>query len=164
MGRRVWPATGVLATPTLPIHEHDITTGWHKSAPAKADFVLLDPPYWMQAAERYSSDPADLGNMSLGDFLAAWRKTIRTCADHLTPGGQLAFIVSPAEDTKGDRVVDLAMHMCRVCEDQGLRCRRRIIALYNGHQQATGQQVIWARENKKLLKLYRDIIVMRRED
>ncbi|HXW89367.1 MAG TPA: DNA methyltransferase [Terriglobales bacterium] len=164
MGRRVWASDRCPATPTLPIHEHDITTGWHKSAPPKADFILLDPPYWMQAADRYSSDPADLGNMSLDDFLAAWRKTIKTCADHLAPEGHLAFIVSPAEDTEGDRVVDLAMRMYQVCEDQGLQCRRRIIALYNGHQQATGQQVIWARENKKLLKLYRDIIVLRRED
>ena len=64
---------------------------------------------------------------------------------------------------EGDCVVDLAMHMYRVCEDQGLQCRRRIIALYNT-QQATGQQVIWARENKRLLKLYRDIIIFRQED
>jgi hypothetical protein len=41
-------------------------------------------------------------------------------------------------------------------------CRRRIIAPYNT-QQATGQQVTWARENKKLLKLYRDIFVLGRE-
>lgn len=73
MGRRVWASDLFPVTPTLPIHEHDITTGWHKSAPAKADFILFDPPYWMQAAGRYSSDPADLGNMPLDDFLGAWR-------------------------------------------------------------------------------------------
>ena len=145
----------------MPIYEHDITTGWHKTAPTKADFIILDPPYWIQAQGRYSSDLNDLGNMSLDGFFAAWQKTIKTCAAHLSPGGHLAFIVSPAENMEGDCVVDLAMHMCRVCEDQGLQCRRRIIALYNT-QQATGQQVIWARENKKLLKLYRDIVVLHR--
>jgi hypothetical protein len=73
------------------------------------------------------------------------------------------FIVSPAEDKDGNRVVDLALLMYQISEEQGLRCRRRIIALYNAHQQANGQQVIWARTNKKLLKLYRDIVVLYRE-
>jgi hypothetical protein len=160
MGRRVWASDRCPSTPTLPIHEHDITTGWPKSAPAKADFILLDPPYWKQSARRYSSAPTDLGNMSLNGFLAAWRKTIKTCAAHIDPNGHVAFIVSPAEDTGENRVVDLAMLMYQISEDQGLRCRRRIIALYNGHQQANGQQVVWARTNKKLLKLYRDIVVL----
>ena len=52
--------------------------------------------------------------------------------------------------------------MYRLAEQQGLRCRRRIIALYNT-QQANGQQVTWARTNKKLLKLYRDIVVLDRD-
>ena len=160
MGRRVWASDRCPSTPTLPIHEHDITTGWPKSAPAKADFILLDPPYWKQSARRYSSAPTDLGNMSLNGLLAAWRKTIKTCAAHIDPNGHVAFIVSPAEDTGENRVVDLAMLMYQISEDQGLRCRRRIIALYNGHQQANGQQVVWARTNKKLLKLYRDIVVL----
>jgi transposase len=163
MGRRVWASDRCLATPTLPIHEHDITSGWPKSAPAKADFIILDPPYWIQAAGRYSSAPADLSNMSLDDFLAAWRKTVKTCAAHIAPEGHIAFIVSPAEDTDNNRVVDLALLMYQISEDQRLRCRRRIIAIYNAHQQANGQQVIWARTNKKLLKLYRDIVVLYRE-
>jgi hypothetical protein len=100
--------------------------------------------------------------MSLDDFLAAWQKTIKTCTAHTAPDGLIAFIVSPAEDTDSNRVVDLALLMYRLAEQQGLRCRRRIIALYNT-QQATGQQVTWARTNKKLLKLYRDIVVLNRD-
>ena len=161
MGRRVWASDRCPATPTLPIHAHDITTGWPSSAPTKANFIFLDPPYWKQSAGRYSSDPADLGNMSLDNFLAAWQKTIRTCAAHIAPDGLIAFIVSPAEDTDSNRVVDLALLMYRLSEEQGLRCRRRVIALYNT-QQANGQQVTWARTNKKLLKLYRDIVVLDR--
>ena len=161
MGRRVWASDRCPATPTLPIHAHDITTGWPSSAPTKANFIFLDPPYWKQSAGRYSSDPAGLGNMSLDNFLAAWQKTIRTCAAHIAPDGFIAFIVSPAEDTDSNRVVDLALLMYRLSEEQGLRCRRRVIALYNT-QQANGQQVTWARTNKKLLKLYRDIVVLDR--
>jgi transposase len=161
MGRRVWASDRCPATPTLPIHAHDITTGWPSAAPARANFIFLDPPFWIQSTGRYSSDPADLGNMSLDDFLAAWQKTLKTCAAHIAPDGLVAFIVSPAEDTDSNRVVDLALLMYRISEEQGFRCCRRIIAPY-ATQQANGQQVTWARTNRKLLKLYRDIVVLDR--
>jgi DNA modification methylase len=158
MGRRVFASDRKPSTPTLPIHEHDITDGWPDEAPKKADFILLDPPYWKQAAERYSKDPEDLGNMSLDDFYAAWSKTVKVCADHLN-GGFMAFIVSPAEDKENDHVEDLAFEMYAIARAHGLRARRRIIVTYNT-QQATGQQVEWARNKKKLLKLYRDLVVL----
>jgi hypothetical protein len=41
----------------------------------------------------------------------------------------------------------------------GYRVHRRIIVTYQT-QQATGQQVTWARENRRLLKLYRDLIIL----
>jgi hypothetical protein len=43
--------------------------------------------------------------------------------------------------------------------DHGWHIERRIIVPYNT-QQATGQQVTWARENKRMLKLYRDLVVL----
>jgi hypothetical protein len=103
MGRRVWASDRKPSTPTLPIHEHDITTGWPAAAPKRADLILLDPPYWKQAAGRYSDDPADLGNMTLEDFEASWAAVVASCAEHLSDGGRLAYVVSPAED--GERVV-----------------------------------------------------------
>jgi len=157
MGRRVWASDRKPSTPTLPIHQHDIVTGWPKDAPTKADFIFLDPPYWVQAAGRYSDDPECLGNMSLDDFYAAWEKVVLACKPHLAKGGKLAFIVSPAEQ-KDAGVEDLALGMFRICDKAGLKPIRRIIATYNT-QQATGQQVEWARGNKKLLKLYRDVVV-----
>jgi len=33
MGRRVWSSDRKPSTPTLPIHQHDITTGWPDGAP-----------------------------------------------------------------------------------------------------------------------------------
>lgn len=159
MGRRVWASDRKPATPTLPIHEHDITAGWPDGAPRKVDFILLDPPYWQQATGRYSDDPADLGNMTLDDFMSAWETTVKVCADHLADGGQLAYIISPSVD--GGTVVDHAFDMYRTCVDVGLRQRRRFIVTYNT-QQATGQQVEWAREKKQHLKLYRDLVVLDR--
>lgn len=160
MGRRVWASDRKPSTPTLPIHEHDITAGWPEGAPAKADLILLDPPYWRQAKGRYSDDSEDLGNMTLDGFMAAWEKVVKLCAGHRAKGGRVAFIVSPAECKEDDQVVDLAFEMYAVCRDAALTCERRIVVPYNT-QQATGQQVTWARDNRRLLKLYRDLVVMR---
>jgi len=159
MGRRVWASDRKPATPMLPIHKHDITTGWPKEAPSKAHLIFLDPPYWKQAAGQYSDDPADLANMTLEGFLEAWSAVVNHCIKHVDADGYVAFIVSPAEDKKADRVVDLALLMHDVCQSAGLKDKCRIIAPW-GTQQATGQQVDWARKNRRLLKKYRDLLVM----
>lgn len=158
MGRRVWASDLHPSTPTLPIHEHDITTGWPDDAPRKVSLILLDPPYWRQAAGRYSDDPRCLGNLTLDGFYAAWRATVEASASHLDKDGTLAYIVSPARD-ESNTIVDLAFPMYEACVAAGLRPRRRIIVTYQT-QQATGQQVEWARENRDLLVLYRDLVVM----
>jgi len=158
MGRRVWASDLHPSTPNLPIHEHNIATdGWPKDAPARVDFILLDPPYWKQAAGKYSQDALDLGNMDIEQFGAAWQTTIAACVPHLRHGGLLAFVISPS--VAGDQVIDHAFHMYHACLGAGLHQHRRIIATYQT-QQATGQQVTWARENRQLLKLYRDVVVM----
>lgn len=159
MGRRVWASDLHPATPNLPIHEHDITAGWPDAAPRRADLILLDPPYWQQAKGRYSDDPLDLGNQTLDEFMTSWARVAACCADHLTATGRLAFIVSPTQVDDG--VVDHATEMWRTCADAELVTERRIIVPYQT-QQATGQQVEWARRERKLLKLYRDLVVFRR--
>lgn len=158
MGRRVWSSDRKPSTPTLPIHEHDITTGWPKLAPKKANLILLDPPYWQQAKGQYSDDPEDLGNMSMDDFMSSWSTLVKACASHLVDGGRLAYIISPTQLEMG-AVVDHATEMLRACWNVGLNVERRIIVTYNT-QQATGQQVEWARDKKRLLKLYRDLVVL----
>jgi hypothetical protein len=157
MGRFAWASD---LHPTRPsIHQHDITTGWPDAAPPEADLILLDPPYWRQAAGRYSDDVADLGNQSLAAFMDSWRAVLGACVPHLAAGGRLAFIISPTQD--GERVVDHAFDMYAAALDAGLVAERRVIVTYQT-QQATGQQVTWAREHRRLLKLYRDLVVMRR--
>jgi DNA modification methylase len=155
MGRRVWASDLNPSTPTLPIHQHDATTGWPTGAPRKADLVLLDPPYWQQAKGRYSDDPADLGNRTLEAFYADWAAVVKACADH---AARIAYIISPTQLEDGT-VVDHATDMLAPFRDSGWRVERRIIVTYQT-QQATGQQVTWARENRRLLKLYRDLVVL----
>jgi hypothetical protein len=159
MGRRVWAydRRGNHWAKHLPIGTHDITTGWPDSAPDQADLVLLDPPYWDQAKGRYSDDPADLGNMGLDEFNAAWDLVIKNCVAHVA--GHLVFIIS--QTRLGDfTIVDHAWQMGRICEDHGLELVDRINVPYPT-QQYNGAAVDWAKTNKQLLSGYRDLVVFK---
>ena len=58
------------------IRKHDITTGLPKDLPVP-DFVYLDPPYWIQAKDKYSTDETDLGNVGLDEFLLSIGSIVR---------------------------------------------------------------------------------------
>lgn len=157
MGRRVWAADirGNHYSPNLPIHEYDATHGWPDAAPRKAKLVFLDPPYWRQAAGRYSSEPGELAEMDLDAFYSAWWQVVKAAMEHAE---RVAFIISPTQNDDGS-VVDHATDMLRAFTAEGWSVERRIIVPYST-QQATGQQVTWARDNKRMLKLYRDLVVL----
>lgn len=157
MGRRVWASDirGNHYSPHLPVHKHDAGKGWPDAAPRKADLVFLDPPYWKQAAGRYSSEPGEMAEMDLSAFSDAWGRVVSAAAKH---AARIAYIISPTQLDDGS-VVDHATDMLAPFRDLGWRVERRIIVPYQT-QQATGQQVTWARENKRLLKLYRDLVVV----
>jgi hypothetical protein len=160
MGRRVWAGDirGDHYSPHLPIHQHDATTGWPESAPRKADLVFLDPPYWKQASGRYSDHPNEFAEMEYFRFIKEWRTLLDAVKPHLNDGGRIAFIISPTQVEDG-QVIDHAYDLAGEAIMAGLSIERRIIVPYST-QQATGQQVTWARENKRMLKLYRDLVVL----
>lgn len=158
MGRRVWASDirGNHYSPHLPIHQHDAATVWPTEAPKKADLVFLDPPYWKQAKGRYSTEKGELAEIDdLDAFYAAWAKVIKSVTKHTD---MAAFIISPTQNEDGT-VIDHATDMLAPFHAEGWKVHRRIIVPYST-QQATGQQVTWARENKRMLKLYRDLVVM----
>jgi hypothetical protein len=165
MGRRVWGQDRKIFNDLLPIHQHNIVKdGFPKeyTIKDKPTFVLLDPPYWIQAKGRYSDDADDLANMTLDNFISSWNKVVKTCYENINPESYIAYIVSPVELKEENKVVDLAWLMGDAFNKLGLKQpHRRIIVTYST-QQATGQQVNWAKDNKKLLKLYRDLVVFRK--
>jgi hypothetical protein len=120
--------------------------------------VLLDPPYWQQAKGRYSDDLDDLANQSLGSFCAGWEAVVKAVMEHTV---RVAYIIGPTELDDHSAVIDHATGMLIPFLENGWHVERRIIVPYQT-QQATGQQVEWARANRKLLKLYRDLVVMTR--
>lgn len=157
MGRRVWASDirGNHYSPLLPIHQHDARDGWPADAPTKADLIYLDPPYWKQAAGRYSSEPGEMAEMDLGAFNDAWAAVVDAAVKHAK---RIAYIISPTQNDDGS-VVDHATDMLAPFRNRGWKVERRIIVTYST-QQATGQQVTWARENRRMLKLYRDLVVL----
>jgi len=158
MGRRVWAADirGDHYAPYLPIHTHDAVTGWPTDAPRKADLVFLDPPYWKQATGRYSAEPNEMAEMDIDTFTSAWADVVKAAIDH---AGRVAYIISPTQNKDDGVVIDHATAMLVPFLDAGWNVERRIIVPYST-QQATGQQVEWARDEKKMLKLYRDLVVL----
>jgi len=94
MGRRIWAADirGNHYSSHLPIHQHDAIAGWPDAAPRKAALVFLDPPYWRQAAGRYSTEPGELAEMDLDAFYASWWKITEACMEH---ADRIAYIISP---------------------------------------------------------------------
>jgi DNA methylase len=159
MGRRVWASDirGAHYSPHLPIRQHDASAGWPDDAPRKADLLILDPPYWQQAAGRYSSEPGEMAELDLAAFYGTWANVVKAAMEHAR---RIAYIISPTQLEDG-QVVDHATDMLAPFHENGWRVERRIIVPYQT-QQATGQQVEWARKNKRLLKLYRDLVVMGR--
>ena len=157
MGRRVWASDirGDHYSPHLPIHTWDATTGWPTDAPKKAGLVFLDPPYWKQASGQYSDEPGELAEMDIDGFYKAWAETVTDAMAHT---GRIAYIISPTQNDDGS-VTDHATDMLAPFDAAGWHVERRIIVPYST-QQATGQQVTWARENRRMLKLYRDLVVL----
>mgnify|MGYP001610468980 CR=1 FL=1 len=94
-----------------------------------------------------------MAEMSIDRFMESWAAVVKAAMKRTE---RIAYIVSPAEVKEEGNVVDLAVMMAGVFKDW--RVERRVIVPYNT-QQATGQQVEWARKERKMLKLYRDLVV-----
>lgn len=119
--------------------------------------VYLDPPYWKQAAGKYSDDASDLANMSLEDFHKSLSSTIHAFSKKLT-AAYIALLISPTQWPAPDRqFTDHSGEMLRTIK---LPVNMRFSLPYES-QQYNGNQVLWAKENRKCLVLTRELVVWR---
>ena len=139
------------------IREHDLTEGlpplhrWNE-----VGLVYLDPPYWKQAEGQYSNDAEDLANMDLETFNETLAGTVRGFAKKLTKGAHIALIIQPTQWSAPDRVfTDHIGDLLRLVKEPVVM---RISVPYES-QQYNAQQVEWAKQNRALLVLTREIIV-----
>jgi DNA modification methylase len=142
------------------IREHDVTTGL-PPLPRWQDvrLVYLDPPYWAQAAGEYSNDPTDLANMPLDRFTETLAGLINNFGKKLSSGSVIALLMQPTqwrapERAYTDHVIDIA-RLVKLPIDLRVSCPYE-------SQQYNGTQVEWAKANRKVLVLSRELIVWRK--
>lgn len=124
---------------------------------SEVTLTYLDPPYWKQAEGQYSDDASDLANMPLTDFTATLIDLVESIAEK-QKHGVIALLIQPTQwkaDNRAftDHVMDL---ICGV----PLPLENRVSCPYSS-EQYNAQQVEWAKANRKLLVLSRELIVWR---
>jgi hypothetical protein len=124
--------------------------------------TYLDPPYWRQAQNEYSTDAEDLANMPLDEFTEKMVGIVKRIAGKQSKG-VIALIIQPTQwraEPKGsfaDHVFDI---MQGVSKCSKLTVENRISCPYSS-EQCTPQMVEWSKENKKPLVLSRELVVWR---
>jgi len=119
--------------------------------------VYLDPPYWRQAKGKYSAEESDFSNMSLDDFTKNLYEVIVRFSKKIEIGF-IALIIQPTQWNAPDKqFTDHIADMLRLVK---LPIEMRISVPYES-QQCNAQMVEWAKNNKKILVLTREIIVWR---
>lgn len=139
------------------IRQWDITAGLPDDLPVP-DFVFLDPPYWKQAAGKYSSKTTDLANIELDRFVATIgdiAKQVKRKWNGTRPNGRLALIIGPYKEDGA--YTDLPF-LCYQSIAKYLRPVIRIQVPYST-QVHGGAYVKQAQEAKELLYLSRDLMV-----
>lgn len=122
--------------------------------------TYLDPPYWKQAENQYSSDPEDLANMPLDMFTETLIGIVNRIARKQSRG-VIALIIQPTQWKADNReFTDHVMHLVSGVDSTRLVLENRISVPYST-EQANAQQVEWAKANKKLLVISRELIVWR---
>ena len=122
--------------------------------------LYLDPPYWRQAEGQYSNDAQDLGNMDLDAFYETLTHFIIECGKRMHAGAHVALIIQPTQWKADDRQypVDHVTDMIYALNGSVLRYQQRIICPY-ATEQYNAQQVEWAKANRAVLTLNRELVV-----
>jgi len=141
------------------IREYDITAGV-PSLPRWQDvkLVYLDPPYWKQAEGKYSEDESDLANMPLERFTETLAGLINGFAKKLKPGAVIALLIQPTQWKAPER--QYTDHVADMIRAVKLPIDLRVQCPYES-QQCTAQMVEWAKQNRKVLVLSRELVIWR---
>ena len=141
------------------IREHDMTNGLPslKGRWGDVKLVYLDPPYWKQAAGKYSKDKTDLANMTLEEFNKTLAGIITSFSKQLT-SAYIALIIQPTQWNAPKR--QYTDHVADMLRAVKLPVDMRYSVPYES-QQCNAQMVEWAKEHRKCLVLTRELIVWR---
>lgn len=160
-GRRYWVAD---RKPIIgreeEIRKADIADGPPAYIPwSDVALLYLDPPYWKQAEGQYSKDAEDLANMPLDRFYESLVSYVKSCTAKMHAGSRVAMIIQPTQwKAENRRVVDHVFDLCKLLTGPRLALEMRISCPYES-QQCNAQQVEWAKANRDVLVISREIII-----
>jgi len=163
--RRYWASDRLPIDERRDIRQWDILEGPPPLHKRWGDVALmyLDPPYWKQMEGKYSDDPQDLANMELDEFYKELTGFVLACATKMHPESYIALLIQPTQWRAPDRqVVDHVIDLITRLQTKTLKYIRRISCPYNT-QQYNAQQIEWAKENRDVLVLTRELIVWKVE-
>ena len=127
---------------------------------SEVTLTYLDPPYWKQVEGKYSNDPTDLANMTLEDFTNTLVNFVNKIGEKQTHG-VIAMLMQPTQWNASER--QYTDHVIDIIKGVNLPVKYRVSVPYST-QQYTPQMVNWAKENKELLVLTRELIIWRVDD
>lgn len=156
--RRYWVSDRLPIVERTDIRQHELSPD-NISGPARwgdVALVYLDPPYWKQAAGKYSDDPTDLANMELDEFTTTLTGIINAYAKKLHAGAHIACIISPTQWPNEDK--STVYHDIDIAQSVKPKLVQRILCPYST-QQYNGTQVEIAKERRLLLSLTRTMLV-----
>ncbi|MBI4962468.1 MAG: ParB N-terminal domain-containing protein [Desulfomonile tiedjei] len=156
--RRYWVSDRL----PIPEREHeirrwDITDG-PPPVPRWKDvrLVYLDPPYWKQAESQYSTDESDLANMSLDEFNRSLSGLVNALSKKLHAGSHIALLIQPTQWRAPDK--QYTDHVADMLRSVDLPISMRVQCPYQS-EQCTPQMVEWAKANRQLLVLSRELVI-----
>lgn len=128
------------------------------------DLVLLDLPVWGQFRTRpqWSDDPKDLANVGdSGTWAEKAGRILGLAVEALRPGGVLVVVVPPTQP-------ECSVVSWTPWVDQALEATEKValaarVVLVSPRQEWGGPEVARARELRRLVKAYREILVARKE-
>ena len=143
------------------IRLHDLTTGVLKPPQwSEVALVYLDPPYGGQVKGKYSGAATDLANMSVEKFRLSLVETINAYSEKLREGAHIALVMQ-ATQWHGNEGRERQDHLIALTPGiKSARLVERIKCPYES-QQATPQMVQWAKDNRRILTISREIAVWR---
>lgn len=127
---------------------------------SRVALTYLDPPYWRQAAGKYSSDAEDFANMPLDEFTDRLAGVVKRIAARQQRGA-IALLIQPTQWNADERqYTDHVTDLIRAVGNKRLAVDFRVSCPY-ATEQCTPQQVDWAKANRRLLVLTRELIIWR---
>lgn len=159
--RRYWVSDRLPIVERQDIRQHDIADGPPPLARrwSEVGLMYLDPPYWKQAENEYSTDAEDLANMELEDFYASLVGFVKASASKMRSGSHIALIIQPTMWRSPERqYIDHVFDLVQRVGNKKVVYKQRVSCPYST-EQYNAQMVNWAKENKRLLVRNRELIV-----